>query len=181
MKRLVLILALWLLAAACGGTKVDDALVFTTKPVITTTTVPDIVYPVQPEKVAVTTTVAAPLTTTTVVASVSVDAPARYWSNKEIEKVVCDPKWEWDCQEALSVAFCESSHRPGVVSKANSNGSKDWGLFQINDQAWGPVAFPATWENVLITETNTWMAHKIYKLTGNSWKMWTCQPSKNTN
>jgi len=181
MKRLVLILTLWLLAAACGGTKIDDALVFTTKPVITTTTVSDIVYPVQPEEVIVTTTAPAQTTTTTVVASVFADTPARYWADSEIQKIVCDPKWEWDCSDAMHVSFCESSHRPGVISAANSNGSKDWGLFQINDQAWGHAAFPASWPDVLIAETNTWMAHKIYKLTGNSWKMWTCQPGKDIN
>ncbi|CAB3238779.1 unnamed protein product [Arctia plantaginis] len=38
---------------------------------------------------------------------------------------------DWVC-----LIEAESSRNTGIVSQPNSNGSRDWGLFQINDKYW---------------------------------------------
>jgi hypothetical protein len=37
---------------------------------------------------------------------------------------------------AVAVALAESGGQPGIISKPNSNGTRDHGLWQINDGAW---------------------------------------------
>ena len=91
----------------------------------------------------------------------------------EIEAVLCSPEREWDCEEAKHVAFCESSNRPGIISKPNTNGTRDWGLMQINDGAW-KQAFYNRWDKVLELEINVELAYHIWKLYG--WSPWTCAP-----
>jgi len=99
--------------------------------------------------------------------AVTISAPS------EIEAVLCAPEREWDCEEAKHVAFCESSNRPGIISKPNSNGTRDWGLMQINDGAW-KQAFYNRWDKVLELEMNVELAYHIWGLYG--WKPWTCAP-----
>jgi hypothetical protein len=41
------------------------------------------------------------------------------------------PPEQWD--NAIRLANCESGLNPNSVSKPNSNGTRDWGLFQFND------------------------------------------------
>jgi len=91
----------------------------------------------------------------------------------EIESVLCS--YGWDCQQAKAIAFCESSNRVDIVSEPNSNGTRDYGLMQINSGAWGPEVFGDRWDRVLELKTNVAMAWHIYKTAGNSWQPWTCK------
>ena len=123
-----------------------------------------------------TSTVASTTTTTTsttlpdiVLASLSTEPPTL------VERVICAPKWEWDCEEALAVSWCESWHNPGSVSKPNRDGTIDRGIFQVND-VWREAFSPNIWANILDLETNVAMAHHIWKTGNDSWLYWTCQP-----
>ena len=169
--------ALVLLAACSGsGTKADNPITLIRETVVaapTTTLAFDYTFTTTTPTA---TTIAPTTTTTTTTVPNATVASAPDWAEEEIVEIVCHPRYEWDCEEALAVAWCESWHRPGAVSGKNTDGSRDWGLFQINDSAWGPTAFPQSCPNVLVPTTNTWMAHKIWQLSGNSWELWTCQP-----
>ena len=55
----------------------------------------------------------------------------------EFEKLISDPRWQWDPDEARAVAYCESWLKPHVVRR-NSNGTFDHGYFQINS-VWEPA------------------------------------------
>ena len=96
--------------------------------------------------------------------AVTISAPS------EIEAVICS--YDWNCEDAKKIAFCESSMRPGIISKPNSNGTRDWGLMQINDGAW-KQAFYNRWDQVLELEINVELAHHIWELYG--WQPWTCK------
>ena len=92
-------------------------------------------------------------------------------SHSSVESLICS--YAWDCGEAIQVAQCESNLTPGAISPVNRNGTRDWGLMQINDGAW-KQAFPVRWANVLDPEVNLEMAWHIYQLYG--WQPWTCRP-----
>lgn len=92
----------------------------------------------------------------------------------ELERLICDPQWEWDCEEAIAIATCESSMNPRAVSPPNRNGTIDRGLFQIND-IWEEAWPPEVWKRIFVARTNIGMAHHIWKVGGNSWKFWTCK------
>jgi len=92
-----------------------------------------------------------------------------------IERIICNPRYEWDCKEALAVAWCESWHHPRSVSQPNRNGTIDRGLFQIND-VWEDAFSKSRWAAILDAETNTAMAYHIWKSSGESWEHWRCQP-----
>ena len=96
--------------------------------------------------------------------AVTISAPS------EIEAVICS--YDWNCEDAKKIAFCESSMRPGITSKPNSNGTRDHGLFQINDGAW-KQAFYNRWDQVLELEMNVKLANEIWKLYG--WSPWVCK------
>ena len=96
--------------------------------------------------------------------AVTISAPS------EIEAVICS--YDWPCQDAKKIAFCESSNRVNIVSKPNSNGTRDHGLFQINDGAW-KQAFYNRWDQVLELEMNVKLANEIWKLYG--WSPWVCK------
>ena len=130
--------------------------------------------------IPVTTTTTSTTTTTTTTSStvpatdvrtVSLETPPR----SEVEAVICHPRWEWDCEEALRVAWCESWHRPGSVSSPNRDGTIDRGIFQVND-VWREAWSPQVWANILDLETNVAMAHHIWKTGNDSWLYWRCQP-----
>lgn len=112
-------------------------------------------------------------TTTTTVAIViaSIETPVI----SELERMLCDPKWEWDCAEAKAVAYCESRMNPNAVSKPNTNGTIDRGLMQINS-VWQEAWHPDVWARILDPEVNIAMAHHAWKVGNRSWKYWTCQP-----
>ena len=90
----------------------------------------------------------------------------------DIREIVCSK--DWDCEEAMHVAYCESRLNPGAISPPNSNGTRDWGLMQIND-VWRQ-AFPVSFSNVLDAQTNVDMAWHIYQTAGDTWQPWTCKP-----
>ncbi len=89
-----------------------------------------------------------------------------------IREIICSKPW--NCDEALQVAKCESELTPGAISKPNRNGTRDWGLMQINDGAWGKRVFGERWDRVLDPQTNVDMAWHIYQIYG--WQPWTCRP-----
>ena len=107
-----------------------------------------------------------PTTTTTTAAISAVEL--------SIEQIICAKPW--NCEEALQVAYCESRLNPGAISPTNSNGTRDWGLMQLNDGALGKRVFGKRWDRVLDAQTNVDMAWHIYQTAGNSWQPWTCKP-----
>ena len=133
-----------------------------------------------------------PITTTTPVATTTIPVPdltRQYFSGpdlpewveeryravtiaepSDIEAIICS--YDWPCEEAKKIAFCESSMRPGIISKPNTNGTRDHGLFQINDGAW-KQAFYNRWDRILELEMNVELAYHIWELYG--WSPWTCK------
>jgi len=108
-----------------------------------------------------------PTTTTKVVL-------ASYVPRTELEAMLCDPKWQWQCEDAIAIAQCESNMNPNAVSKPNRDGTRDRGLMQINtvwEQAWPPEV----WARILEPEVNIAMAHHAYVAGNNSWQYWTCK------
>ncbi len=99
---------------------------------------------------------------------------ASYEPRTELERLICDPKWEWDCEEAIAIATCESNMNPRAVSKPNTNGTIDRGLFQIND-VWEDAWPPEVWDRILVARTNIAMAHHAWKVGNDSWLYWTCR------
>ena len=92
----------------------------------------------------------------------------------DLREIVCSKPWP--CSEAMQVAECESQLTAGAISPPNSNGTRDWGLLQINDGAWGRRVFGDRWDNVLDAQTNVDFAWHIYRNAGNSWQPWSCRP-----
>ena len=82
---------------------------------------------------------------------------------------------------AMAVARCESGHA-NRVSNANSNGSRDFGVFQINDGGTLQAALrkigvttsgiTQARKKALVTELNVRMARAIWDTRG--WQPWTC-------
>ncbi len=98
-----------------------------------------------------------------------------YEPRTELERLICDPKFEWDCEEAIAVATCESNMNPRAVSPPNTNGTIDRGLFQVND-VWKDAWAPEVWDRIFVARTNIGMAYHAWKVGKNSWMYWTCQP-----
>lgn len=71
--------------------------------------------------------------------------------------------------EARKVAKCESGMRPDAIN-INKNGSKDIGLFQINDRTWLEV-YQVTESQLKDEEVNIKTAKAIYARS-NSWQAW---------
>ena len=99
---------------------------------------------------------------------------ASYVPKSELEAMLCDPKWEWDCQEAIAIATCESNMNPNAISKPNTDGTIDRGLMQIND-VWRDAWEPEVWARILDPRVNIVMAHNAYVAGNNSWLYWTCR------
>jgi hypothetical protein len=93
---------------------------------------------------------------------------------QDIKALICS--YPWPCHEALQVAECESNFKPHAISPPNRNGTRDYGLMQINNGAWGKPVFGARWDNVLDAKTNLQMAWHIYQTANNTWQPWTCRP-----
>jgi hypothetical protein len=71
---------------------------------------------------------------------------------------------------AVAVALAESGGRPDNVSLPNKDGSKDYGLWQINNHAHSDLMSQYNWSN---PHDNAKMAFSVWKAAGNSWKPWT--------
>lgn len=104
-----------------------------------------------------------PVSTPTPIAeAVATSAP---WS---IEDIIC--AHPWPCWEAISVAWCESTHNPGAYN-ASSGAS---GLFQV-------VPYWHSWrlrpgESLFDPVVNARIAWEIWSGDGGSWRQWVCQP-----
>jgi hypothetical protein len=71
---------------------------------------------------------------------------------------------------ATAIALAESGGKTAVVSPANSNGSHDYGLWQINDNAHPDLlTADAQW---WVAGFNAQMAFKIYTGSGNTFNAW---------
>jgi hypothetical protein len=73
--------------------------------------------------------------------------------------------------KAVKIMRCESGV-PNRVSKPNKNGTKDYGLMQINSiHAW---RVDGDLNALLDPDTNIRVASEIYKDAGDSWNPWVC-------
>lgn len=68
----------------------------------------------------------------------------------------------------VAVALAESGGNSDAVSPPNRNGTKDWGLFQINDVHKARPGFA----NRMDPQTNANLAFAIWKDAGNKWTPW---------
>lgn len=105
-----------------------------------------------------------------------------YQPKNEIEKMICDPKYEWDCSLAIAISKCESGLRSQALLSSKVEHSV--GLFQINlaknygqgkhvhwDKAQGySLEEKQAWlEN---PENNIGVAYKIWQAQG--FRPWSC-------
>jgi hypothetical protein len=97
-----------------------------------------------------------------------------YVPRNELEAMLCNPKWQWDCEEAIAIATCESNMNPNAISKPNSDGTRDRGLMQINT-VWKEAWPDEIWARILEPEVNIVMAHNAYVAGNNSWTYWSCK------
>lgn len=90
---------------------------------------------------------------------------ARDQSGGGIEEIVC--AYDWPCDEALAVAWCESRLQADVYNSDN------WGLFQL----WGgwAVVFGTTRPALLEARTNVMVAYGVWLREG--WSPWACSPA----
>ena len=147
----------------------------TTTPAVTTVspnTIPIVSMSTSPQPAS---TVVEPWVTETTTTTTTIIFLTSYEPQTELEQMICDPKWEWDCQEAIAVATCESNMNPRAVSPPNTNGTTDRGLFQVND-VWREAWSEQMWSRILTAEINIIMAHHAWKVGKRSWMYWTCQP-----
>ena len=68
----------------------------------------------------------------------------------------------------IAVARGESGHRTDALNDGNSDGSNDYGLWQINDR-WHMDKFDGDWRDPL---ENTRVAYEVWKEAGGSWDPW---------
>lgn len=68
----------------------------------------------------------------------------------------------------VAVALAESGGNSDAVGPVNSNGTRDWGLFQINDVHKNRPGFA----NRMDPQTNTNLAFAIWKDAGGKWTPW---------
>lgn len=74
--------------------------------------------------------------------------------------------YDWPCEQALSVMWCESTGNPRAESGGNI------GLFQINRIHSGMVGGDAS--RLYDPATNVRIAHEIW--VGSGWRPWGCRP-----
>ena len=113
------------------------------------------------------TAISEPIQTTTTESAQTIN------SAQTIEEQLCSNIYSWQCSDVLYVAWCESRMNPQAISPTNRNGTRDYGLMQINNGAWQEY-FGERWAQVLNADQNIAMAHEIYSLYG--WQPWTCAP-----
>ena len=135
------------------------------KPTTTTTSNPPLPTTTTPRPRQIPQTINEEPTRTTTMTTTTVE--------QDIKALICS--YSWPCHEALQVAECESNFKPHAISPPNRNGTRDYGLMQINNGAWGKRVFGARWDNVLDAKINLDMAWHIYQTAG-SWQPWTCRP-----
>ena len=90
-----------------------------------------------------------------------------HYGEQAIRDLICS--YDWSCDEALRVVYCESRFQPGVVSPDGRN----WGLFQVNLVHLARVGGDTT--ALLDPATNVRVAYDIYRDAG-GWRPWSCKP-----
>jgi hypothetical protein len=71
---------------------------------------------------------------------------------------------------AVAIAFAESGGKTDIISKPNHDGSRDMGLWQINNKAHADLLSRYSWSN---PHDNAKMAYIIYHNRGNKFLDWT--------
>jgi len=95
----------------------------------------------------------------------------RLAGSRSIEQLIHDT-WRAEAPAALAVARCESRIR-NVASAPNADGTRDWGVFQLNDG--GTLqSLGGTHELALVPEWNIGAAHRLWLAHG--WTRWRCRP-----
>lgn len=96
-------------------------------------------------------------------------------SDAELMGVVTRAGWTGDdAITAFAVARAESGGRPAAVNDKNSNGSSDYGLFQINSIHTQLLASG----NKFDANDNARMAMQVWKEAGNKWTPWSVYNSR---
>lgn len=76
--------------------------------------------------------------------------------------------WTDQAVIAVAIALAESGGKPGAVGH-NTNGSSDWGLWQINDHAHPGLLDGAAWADPV---QNLSMAFTVWQQAGGKWDPW---------
>ena len=84
-----------------------------------------------------------------------------------IPEIICSPEFTWPCDEALSVAWCESRYRPWEVNDVSGT----LGLFQMNPSYHTWRFFGGDWADPWV---NTRAAYSLWL--EDWWNQWTCSP-----
>ena len=163
-KKTMIALALITLPTCQAKTYVQEN---TTPTQSTTTSKESEPYEKQPEPTNQTTTRQIPTGITEPIQTTTIN------SAQTIEEQLCSNRYSWQCSDVLYVAWCESRMNPQAISPTNRNGTRDYGLMQINNGAWQEY-FGERWARVLNAEQNVSMAYEIYSKYG--WQPWTCAP-----
>jgi|SRR3954468_9647379 hypothetical protein len=71
---------------------------------------------------------------------------------------------------AVAVALAESGGDTAIISKPNTNGTRDLGLWQINSGAHSDLLARYQWSD---PKQNATMAYTIWRQAGNRWTPWT--------
>ena len=84
-----------------------------------------------------------------------------------IPEIICSPEFSWPCDEALSIAWCESRYRPWEVNDVSGT----LGLFQMNPKYHAWRFFGGDWADPWV---NTRAAYSLWL--EDWWNQWTCSP-----
>lgn len=85
-------------------------------------------------------------------------------TKNEVEKIICDVFGK-DCKMAIAIAKAESGLNPKAVNSRNTNGTSDYGLFQINS------IHKPTEAQKFDPRENAKVAKRLYEARGN-WTAW---------
>lgn len=96
-------------------------------------------------------------------------ATSRRLSRAEIANVMRRAGWpESAIPVGVAIALAESGGNPRAVNTKNRNGSRDYGLFQINT-VHGSLLKQGDWADPV---DNAKMALKVYRDSGSKWRPW---------
>jgi cell wall-associated NlpC family hydrolase len=99
------------------------------------------------------------------------DAPSFIFDSRNIARVAANAGFAGeDLVIAVAVARAESNGNPSAINTSNSNGSTDYGLWQINSVHGGSGFDPARSRD---PEYNAMWAYRIYEAAGRQWRPWT--------
>ncbi len=84
-----------------------------------------------------------------------------------IPEIICSPEFSWPCDEALSIAWCESRYRSWEVNDVSGT----LGLFQMNPKYHAWRFFGGDWSDPWV---NTRAAYSLWL--EDWWNQWSCSP-----